>query len=36
LAAPGGVTADARILASTREVVVWDEAHLLDLESRIL
>jgi SNF2 family DNA or RNA helicase len=35
LAAPGGVTADARRLADTRDVVVWDEEHLAKLEAHL-
>ena len=36
LVAPGGVTADARRLANAREVVIWDDDCLADLESRII
>ncbi len=35
LAAPGGVTADARRLAESREVAVWDNDHLTELETRV-
>lgn len=35
LAAPSGVTTDARRLADQREVVVWDETQLRELEDKV-